>query len=268
LRLAPHGLPPGSTAPAEPALEQAYVNTPSTECHRVELPVGSVALVLHVPAGRQCIPCVVACHGLGASKDGDKYLLLAETFTRAGIALARFDFRGSGESDGLVEAETTVASRVEDALAVLEFLTRHSRLDGRFGLLGSSIGGFVGLHARAALGDQVPVVTWNAPASLRGLAARVTFEDTGLGKPFLEEFASGRFVEAPDGIGRHLVVQSEADETVPCEHGVALHARAGEPRRLVIIPGADHRITDPEHRRQAVALSVAWLDRYLRASDR
>ncbi|HEV8532691.1 MAG TPA: hypothetical protein VGT00_14820, partial [Methylomirabilota bacterium] len=60
----------------------------------------SVVGVLHLPR-RQPAPCVVACHGMGASKDSDKYLLLGQDFPEAGLALARFDFRGSGESGGL-----------------------------------------------------------------------------------------------------------------------------------------------------------------------
>src|SRR4029077_11575477 len=171
----------------------------------------------------------------------------------------------SGESEGLVEAETTVASRVADALAVVAFLSAHSRLDRRFGLLGSSMGGFVALHAREALGYSIPIVTWNAPASLTKLAASVAFEDTGLGAPFLAEFATGRYAEAPAGLDRHLVIQAEADETVSADHGVALHARAHEPRGLATIPGADHRITDPEHRRHAVARSLAWFEQHLPA---
>jgi hypothetical protein len=30
-----------------------------------------------------------------------------------------------------------------------------------------------------------------------------------------------------------------------------------------VIPGADHRLTDPAHRHEAVARSIAWLGRYL-----
>ena len=210
------------------------------------LSVGSVSLVLHLPGGVERVPCIVACHGLRA------------------WALARFDFRGSGESAGLTEAETTVASRVDDVLAVIAFLRERPRLDGSFGLLGSSMGGFVALHARRALGDSVPVVTWNAPASLARLAATVAFQDTGLGAPFLAELSTGHHTEAPLGIDRHLVIQSEADETVAPTHWSALHARAHEPRDLLVIPRADHRITDPDHRRQAVARSLAWFEKHLR----
>lgn len=39
--------------------------------------------VIHLPAGGPS-PCVVACHGMGASKDGDKYLELGRELPAAG----------------------------------------------------------------------------------------------------------------------------------------------------------------------------------------
>lgn len=227
------------------------------------LPIGALALMLHLPAGAAAAPCVMACHGLRASKDSDKYVLLGEAFTAAGLALARFDFRGAGESEGLAEEDTTVASRVEDVLAAIAFLRHHARLDGRFGLLGSSMGGFVALHACHALAAPIPVVTWNAPASLTELANDVSVEETGLGVAFAIEFSLGAYALAPRGLGRHLVIQAEADDVVPLDHGMVLHSHAVEPCDLVIIPGADHRLTDIGHRHEAVARSLAWFQRFL-----
>ena len=66
------------------------------ERHAVPLPDAKLALVLHLPDAPTPGPCVVACHGLSASKDSDKYLLLGAEVPRAGLALARFDFRGCG----------------------------------------------------------------------------------------------------------------------------------------------------------------------------
>ena len=128
--------------------------TPSApfERHAVAVSGGTVALALHLPAGAGPFACVLACHGLGASKESDKYLLLGEELPRAGLALARFDFRGCGESTG-IESDTTVGTRIEDALAVLDRLAKHSRLDARVGLLGSSMGGFVALHVATVRGD-------------------------------------------------------------------------------------------------------------------
>ncbi len=229
--------------------------TSLAERHCVSSSSAKLALVLHLPDGPGAFPCIVACHGLSASKDSDKYLLLGEEFPRAGLALARFDFRGCGESTGR-EDETTVATRIEDAGAVLAFLGVHPRLDRRFGLLGSSMGGFVALHVAAARGDGIPVVTWNAPASLADLDDSQDSPATGM--PFLLELSSGRYADSPRGVPRHLVIQAEADEVVPVEHGSVLHARAGEPCDFVIVPGADHRLTDMAHRRDAVARSLDW----------
>jgi len=58
------------------------------ERHTVALPGGELALVLHLPDTPGPTPCVLACHGLSASKDSDKYLLLAQDFPEAGLALA------------------------------------------------------------------------------------------------------------------------------------------------------------------------------------
>src|SRR2546428_11911245 len=132
--------------------------------HTVTLPGARLALVLHVTEGRRRVPCVVACHGLRASKDSDKYLLLGAELPAAGLALARFDFRGCGESSG-VEEETTGGTRLEDARAALQYLPFHRRPNGRFSLLGSSMGGYVALHLAAERGDSTPVVTWNAPSN-------------------------------------------------------------------------------------------------------
>lgn len=233
---------------------------------RYTVPVigGRLALVVHFPEGRGRVPCVVACHGLQASKDSDKYLLLGKEVPPEGLALARFDFRGCGESTGK-EEDTTIASRVEDLRAVLKYLALNRRLDGRFGLMGSSLGGYVALHLIAAGRDALPIVTWNAPSNLDDLMETIEGDAPGLGGAFFDELAKRTYAEAPPGVTRHLVVQAEADAVVPVEHGAGLLARAAEPCDLVIIQGADHGLTDPAHRREALARSLEWFKRFLMA---
>ena len=60
----------------------------------VAVGAADVAGVLHLPDELPSA-CVIACHGMGASKDSDKYLLLGRELPSAGLALARFDFRGA-----------------------------------------------------------------------------------------------------------------------------------------------------------------------------
>jgi alpha-beta hydrolase superfamily lysophospholipase len=160
-----------------------------------------------------------------------------------------------------VESETTVATRIEDLESVLAALARHGRLDGRFGLLGSSLGGFVAVHAAHRHAGGIPVVTWNAPAALTDLED--PGPEAGLGAAFRADVEAGRHAEAPPGVRNHLVVQGGRDEVVPVFHGCELHRRAGEPRGWLLIPDADHRLTDADHRGRAVAASLEWFRRFL-----
>ncbi len=228
----------------------------TTERSSVALADGTLALALHLPDGAGRAPCVIACHGLNASKDSDKYLLLGAAMPAVGLALARFDFRGCGESAGR-EADTTIATRIEDAEAVWRHLAGHPRLDGGFALLGSSLGGLVALFV-AARRPGTAVVTWNAPASLTELANDDLDEGRGLGVPFALEYATGRYALAPPGVPWHLVIHGDADDVVTIDHGAALHAQAAPPCDFVVIEGGDHRLTDPDHRARAVTLSRDW----------
>lgn len=234
---------------------------------RVRVTVGAadVVGVLHLPNrsnwGPGPWPCVVACHGMGASKDSDKYLLLGRELPAAGLALARFDFRGSGESGGRHE-DATIETRVADLESVLDHLAKRTELDGRFGLLGSSLGGFVALWVAAARagGAPLPIVTWNAPASLRELPGA---DPQSAGRALVAEVRRGERAEAPAGVPRVLVIQGDRDEVVPPAHGRRLFERAALPRALHVIAGADHRLTDPDHRREALEQSRRWLRHHL-----
>ena len=214
--------------------------------------------MLHLPISSG--PCVVACHGLGASKDSDKYALLARVFAGAGLALARFDFRGCGDSTG-AEEETTVATRVTDVRAVLARLRAHPRLDGRFGLLGSSLGGFVALQVAASSEAPMPVVTWNAPASLADLLRRPPPPAGDAGQALREELGRGEYLETPPGVRQHLIVQGTADDVVRAEHADLLRARGGDDCALLLLEGGDHRLSEPAHRERAALESLRWFQR-------
>ena len=233
---------------------------------RVTVGAAEVAGVLHLPPTRTGggAPCVVACHGMGASKDSDKYLQLGRELPEAGLALARFDFRGSGESGGAHE-DATIETRVADLEAVLDHLGKRPELDGRFGLLGSSLGGYVALWAASARagGQPLPVVTWNAPASLRDLPGA---NPDGAGRALVAEVLRGDRAEAPAGVPRVLVIQAGHDDVVPLAHGRRLFERAAEPRALHVIAGADHRLTDQGHRAEAIERSRGWLTRHISGS--
>lgn len=131
-----------------------------------------LAGTLTVPAGPGPFPAVVLLSDVGAQdRNGTVNEFaplgrLADFLTRRGIAVLRFDDRGTGQSTGAAEA--TVAELVTDAQAALAFLrTRPEIIPGRLGLVGHGEGGNVALLAAAQ--PQPPAfVVGLAPNGLPG----------------------------------------------------------------------------------------------------
>jgi len=69
-------------------------------------------------------------------------------FAGHGFASVRVDMRGSGDSDGLLEDEYT-DTELNDAVAVIEWLTNQRWCNGRVGMIGISWGGFNSLQVAA-----------------------------------------------------------------------------------------------------------------------
>jgi fermentation-respiration switch protein FrsA (DUF1100 family) len=160
--------------------------------------------------------------------------------------------------------ETTVAQRIADSLAVVRTMRGHPSLSDRVALLGSSLGAYVALFVAAADLRIKAVAAWATPADLEDLAADPeSVRDYDLGDPFLGELAAGKYLRAPVGAQHCLFVHGDQDDLVPVRHAHRLYAAALNPRRLEVIPGGNHQLTDPAHRRRAVELSLEWIGQYI-----
>jgi len=111
-----------------------------------------LAGTLTVPAGKGPFPAVALLSDAGSQDRngtvGDFAPLgqLADYLTRRGIAVLRFDDRGTGQSTGAPQASTT--ELVSDAQAALTFLRTRPEIDfAHLGLLGHGEGGNVALLA-------------------------------------------------------------------------------------------------------------------------
>jgi len=106
--------------------------------------------VLHIPKiNNKKFPVVLMCHGFAGNKAGKYriYVSLAESLAKAGIASLRFDFRGSGDSEGHF-SDMTIQSEVSDVITNYHFLKKHAAIDSkRIGLLGNSFGGAIAILA-------------------------------------------------------------------------------------------------------------------------
>ena len=216
--------------------------------------------VLHLCENRA--PAVITCHGLFSSKQSEKFVRIAETFSREGFAVVRFDFGGCGESTGNI-ADTTVTSRLQELEAVMHHLSGHAKLSGRYGILGSSFGGYVGLlyatrHPVAALS------VWATPCDLLSISKNIPQEDLQkLKQGFFEDARTYNLPAAIAGMPSVQVIHGLNDEVVPVDQAALIHQTLQEPKEILLLPGADHSIAQPEQRRQAIEQSLVWFKRQL-----
>jgi pimeloyl-ACP methyl ester carboxylesterase len=188
---------------------------------------------------------VLVVPGLGSRKEN--HADVAGLIARAGMASLAVDLRGHGASGGELGP-----GALDDVLAGLARLAElgHAPL----GLRGSSMGGWLALHA-AARDERVRAVVAICPARPEGLAARVG-DDWPLALPL--EAAVAR----ADGVARGFW-HATGDGSVPWGSTLALAGRTPHPMRLRVALGGGHSTL--QHDPAVLADTVAFLARHLGA---
>ncbi len=237
--------------------------------------------MLHRPDGVGPFPAVAMLHGFTGDRFEPHRLFVktARDLAAHGIAALRFDFRGSGESEGDFE-DVTVSGEVSDARAALDFLAAHPAVDAdRLGLLGISLGGCVAalvagdddrvkaLVLWSAVGHLLEVLTALAPPGAAEQMQRQGWVDLGgwkLGMGFIRELpdldplgAAARYS------GPALILHGDADESVPVSEAHAYARRMGQRAQVRIIPGADHTYNRLDWEAEVIRRSREWLVEHL-----
>ncbi len=240
--------------------------------------------VWHQPAGRGPFPAVLFLHGFTGNKAESHRIFVqqARALAKAGIASLRFDFRGSGDSEGEF-SDMTVAREVEDARAAMKWLNRKRAVDPeRVGVLGMSMGGMIAAFTLAAHPAVRAGVLWNPvafAAALRDRRRTPTSESElreygvvnnggyAVGPAFLSELDHLDPVAAltPTRIPI-LIVGGTADEAVPITdaraYASAIRANGGQ-CELHEIAGADHTFTAFPWATECLAVTLAWFRKWL-----
>jgi pimeloyl-ACP methyl ester carboxylesterase len=124
----------------------------------------TLAGTLTLPKGSGPFPCVVLVTGSGP-QDRDEallghrpFLVIADHLTRHGIAVLRYDDRGTAKSTGKF-ATATSDDFADDALAGLEFLKTRKEVDSKkIGIAGHSEGGLIAPMCAAKSKDVAFIV--------------------------------------------------------------------------------------------------------------
>jgi len=139
-----------------------------------------------------------------------------------GFPVLRFNFRGTGLSEGSHDGSAESA----DVLAGLEWLDREFRLP--VVLAGFSFGASMALHASASLRPS--------HRNVRALIA--------LGLPLISGFAAYHYPFLGSLTVPKFFLSGDHDQFAPASELAQVVASAAEPKRLILVPGADHFFTD------------------------
>ena len=239
-----------------------------------------IAAILSRP-DRPTRSLAVLCHGFLSGKNSATNKTLTRLLNEQGLATFRFDFFGQGDSDGPFEEITTTLA-VHQAETALDLVI--ARGYDRIGLVGSSFGGLVAILTAAQRCDlacvalKCPVVDfaeelhvtfgaeelarWHATDTIPNIMGgpnrvrlRYDFYDD-----CLRQIAYGpaERITIPT-----LIVQGERDECVPLHQSRQLYDALKGPKRLDLLPGADHQFTREEDFRQMTASISEWLADHL-----
>lgn len=238
--------------------------------------------VLHIPRKVMRPPCILVCHGLGGHKTGRYrvYVELAETLSKAGFAVLRFDFRGSGDSEGNF-VDMTLQGEVSDALIALHFLQNHPKIDGsRLGIFGRSLGASVAVIAAATFGKIKSTVLW-API-YNGEQWKTLWQQVQSGQatdeqaiemrringqvagfPFYAELFNMNIPETLKMLKEvpMLIIHGQKDDMVVMEHStqyLALRNQDNSKTKFISLKEGDHDFTYPPEREYAIQETVKW----------
>jgi uncharacterized protein len=222
---------------------------------------------------------VVLFHGFTGDRMESHWLFVkcSRALERAGIASLRFDFFGSGESEGEFR-HATLDGEIADAQDAVDFFRREGGIDGeRLGLLGLSLGGAIA----ALVAERVrarALVLWAAVARLPHLRSLADSVSQPLPESSAREYGgheiSSSFlnnIDSWDPLGAvarftkpTLIVHPERDEHLDLSHPEDyFRASAATSKEKIIVAGADHTFTSVAWEREVIERAVQWLQQHL-----
>jgi pimeloyl-ACP methyl ester carboxylesterase len=206
-----------------------------------------------------------------SNKDGDKLIFLARTLAERGVFALRFDFSYCGESSGSF-ADLTCSGEVDDLRAAFDFA---SQSHGKIAIFGSSMGGTVALLFAAQKASVAGLVTFAAPVHPEDFPRRLLsdaeiklwhqqgfamYHGQRLNLTLLEDLEQ---IDVPSAARRIdcpvLILHGDCDEVVPIQEARELYSCLSGKKQLSILPGADHRMSNPEFMERAMSETLTWL---------
>lgn len=205
---------------------------------------------------------MVILHGAGSAKEN--HADFARMCAASGWAALTYDQRGHGESEDAMGPQAVQdVGRMAAMLAAREDVRAR-----RICVRGSSMGGFIAIHA-AATSSVLAGVIAVCPATEQGLRRGLREGELNMraDADALDAWLAEHDVAEAASLlaGRPLMIlHARGDERVPYTSSERIFARASEPKRLLLLPGGHHRSI--QHDAELQAASLRWLERTVEAS--
>jgi uncharacterized protein len=208
-------------------------------------------------------PGIVIVHGAGSRKEN--HADFARAAAAFGWAAVAYDQRGHGASE-----DEMAPGAVGDVATMARLVAAIDEVDpSRACVRGSSLGGMLAIHA-AAVSDAIAGAIAICPAREDGLLRALRRGDLEVraDEPALEAWLGEHDVaEAVELMAGKplLLIHAKGDDRVPYTSSEELYARAGEPRKLILLPGGHHQ--SAQHDGELHGVALRWLERQLEARD-
>ena len=231
-----------------------------SESIRIDVDGTRIAGTVAAPA---TMPGVLFVHGWGGSQERD--LERARRIARLGCTCLTFDLRGHGETRAQ-QASVTREDNLHDVLAAYDALCGQPHVDAHsIAVVGSSYGAYLSALLTAErpvrwLSMRVPALyrdcDWSAPKAGLDRAALEAYRMRHV------DHESDRALSAAARFrGDVLLVESANDHLVPHTAVISWIAAFRATRSLThrIIAGADHALSEAEHRHDYTRLLLGWV---------
>lgn len=230
--------------------------------HRILVSNGESVAAVHHPADSD--DWLVFCHGFLSDKSGS-YEERARRAVSEGYNAVRFDFRGSGESDGAF-VDSTLSTRITDLRAVVDYFEPSS-----YTLFGSSFGGKTAFHA-AIDDDRIEALLTRAPVTynrsfsqyreLVAEAGELRFDEgRAIDERFFEDFDGYEFDAVADSLTVPVAIFHGTDDgSVPLSDSLDAVAALSTDVMLQTFHGEGHRFSAVAESRFREA-AFEWLQR-------
>lgn len=245
---------------------------------------------LHLPdSWTGPLPFVILFHGFCDERNEINFVHteLSRRLLENGIGSVRFDFNGSGESEGRFE-DMTISSEVQDALNIIDWSLAQPFVDpNRLALHGLSLGGCVASMAAGLRNEQICALSLWCPApdvvynlqkhqTLCGIDASdveekrcIDVEGLKVGYGFYEDALKLDPFETASHFHKNVnLVHGDADITASVDCSKRYKEIFGDKANLLIVPGAEHRFTSFDFRKARMDSALNFLRQELLEKER